>query len=656
MDKDLEDLIEISRFYGKSKEFVIGGGGNTSYKDDQFLYVKASGNELSKINKNGFVKIDRAKLDEISAKTYPENETQRDRLLTEDLLKCCLVNKLHLRPSVESPLHHLINYKFVVHTHSTWINALLCSNDAEHYIKNNLPADVLFMHYTNPGYVLFKTLYTSIVAYRKQYSHDPKIILVENHGVFISADSIEEIKSLYELVLGKVSTSIKDKFNLDELPENPLANNLLPAIRMILSEGSVKLLKLKNNALIQHFTSSSSQAALVSLPFTPDNIVYCKPHPLYIEKTGSADEILADLVLKVNEYKEKYGYNPKIILIREIGMIAVDDNIGMVETISDVFEDLMKISFLSESFKGPHFMNPKQISYIENWESEKYREGLSRGFETGRLKNKVVIITGAAQGFGSGIAHDIMKEGANVIIADLNEAKGLEFTAELNCLARRNKAVFCRTDVSIAESVQNMIFHVVKEFGGFDVLISNAGILQAGGLDEMTAETFEKVTAVNYKGYFLCAKYGSEVLKLQAKYKKEYFSDIIQINSKSGLRGSKKNFAYAGGKFGGIGLTQSFALELIEHRIKVNSICPGNFYEGPLWSDPETGLFVQYLKAGKVPGAKTIEEVRKFYEAQVPAKRGCTVKDVMKAIYYVIDQEYETGQAIPVTGGQVMLS
>ena len=91
------------------------------------------------------------------------------------------------------------------------------------------------------------------------------------------------------------------------------------------------------------------------------------------------------------------------------------------------------------------------------------------------------------------------------------------------------------------------------------------------------------------------------------------------------------------------------------HNIKVNSICPGNFFDGPLWSDPENGLFVQYLNAGKVPDAKTIDDVKAFYEAQVPAGRGCTAKDVAKAIFYVIDQEYETGQAVPVTGGQNML-
>ena len=144
-------------------------------------------------------------------------------------------------------------------------------------------------------------------------------------------------------------------------------------------------------------------------------------------------------------------------------------------------------------------------------------------------------------------------------------------------------------------------------------------------------------------------------MKIQNRFNKKLSMDIIQINSKSGLSGSNKNFAYAGGKFGGIGLTQSFALELIPFNIKVNSICPGNFLDGPLWCDSEKGLFVQYLKAGKVPGAKTVEDVKRFYEGKVPMNRGCLVKDVSRAINYVVEQEYETGQAVPVTGGQEML-
>ena len=187
------------------------------------------------------------------------------------------------------------------------------------------------------------------------------------------------------------------------------------------------------------------------------------------------------------------------------------------------------------------------------------------------------------------------------------------------------------------------------------MFISNAGVLRAESVKTQSEADFDFVTAVNYKGYFLCVKAAAPVLATQHRANPAYWSDIIQINSKSGLAGSKKNFAYAGSKFGGIGLTQSFALELVEDGIKVNAICPGNFLDGPLWSDPEKGLFVQYLRTGKVPGAKTIADVKQAYEAKVPMGRGCTTADVLKAILYLIDQQYETGQALPVTGGQEML-
>jgi len=271
----------------------------------------------------------------------------------------------------------------------------------------------------------------------------------------------------------------------------------------------------------------------------------------------------------------------------------------------------------------------------------------------GRLSGKITIITGGAQGFGLGIAKEMYCQGASLVLADLpvQAVAGEEAAKSLG-----ERAIFLPVDVTDESSVEAIVCATVEHFGGLDIMVANAGVVKAGPLDNFEKKDLDFVTAVNYTGYFLCAKYASIVMKAQYEANPDLFSDIIQINSKSGLTGSKNNFAYAGSKFGGIGLTQSFALELAPWQIKVNSICPGNFYDGPLWSDPDKGLFVQYLKAGKVPGAKTVEDVKNYYLSLAPIKRGCTPKDVSKALFYCVEQEYETGQALPVTGGQIMMN
>lgn len=651
---ELKQLVKISQFYGSDSRYVIAGGGNTSYKNADTLWVKASGHALATITEDGFAVLDRKKLNVISEKQYPTDTAAREEEVKNDLAAACITKDR--RPSVETSLHNALSASFIVHLHPTFVNGLMCSQQAEEMTKKLFGDEALYIPYIDPGYILFKEVERRIREYTKQHGHEPSIILLQNHGIFVGAESTEKIQAIYDEVLGKIEKALTLSPLRGEADVCDCAQEIIPAIRMMVSDkGNLKTVKVVNTALISYFIESKEHFAKISKPFSPDIIVYCKSNYIYIDSDGT-EAILAKAQQEIEAYKAKYGYAPKVILIKGIGLVAVGDNAAGCDIIAEVYQDMMEIAYLAQSFGGEHPMTQAQIDFIDNWEVENYRRKVSAGTTAGRVENKTIIVTGAAQGFGEGIARCLIQQGANIVVADLNEVTGAKTVENLNSIAKSNRAIFVKTNVADTASLRELVHKTVCAFGGLDVFISNAGVVRAGGLEEMTPENFEFVTKINYNAFFYCAQAASRVMKLQNRYCEENYGDIIQINSKSGLRGSKANFAYAGSKFGGVGLTQSFALELAPFRIKVNAVCPGNYYEGPLWSNPENGLFLQYLHAGKVPGAKTVEDVRAYYMAQVPMRKGTGPEDVTKAVLYLIEQTCETGQALPVTGGQVMLS
>jgi sorbitol-6-phosphate 2-dehydrogenase len=258
------------------------------------------------------------------------------------------------------------------------------------------------------------------------------------------------------------------------------------------------------------------------------------------------------------------------------------------------------------------------------------------------LAGKTAVVTGGAQGLGEAISLRLAKEGCQVVIADINQ-EGITATEVRIQEIYGVKTLGLVTDITQEAQVVELVDQTVDHFGAIDILVSNAGILIAKPVDEFAAAQWLKVIEVNLYGYFLCAKHAARVMKEQRS------GVIIQINSKSGKKGSYKNSAYAASKFGGIGLTQSLALELAEYGVRVNAICPGNMLDSPLWVD---SLFKQYARTRGM----TEEEVRQYYIDQVPLKRGCTYEDVCNLLVFLASEQssYMTGQAINVTGGQEM--
>ena len=260
-----------------------------------------------------------------------------------------------------------------------------------------------------------------------------------------------------------------------------------------------------------------------------------------------------------------------------------------------------------------------------------------------RLVSKSALITGAAQGLGEAIAYRLAAEGCNALtIADMNFEKANAVAAKA-AADYGIKAQALQVNVADPAQVQEMTEKHVLLYGGLDILVSNAGILSAHDILDFPADAWRRVMEVNLYGYFNCAQAAAKVMSEKKS------GVIIQINSKSGKKGSFRNSAYAASKFGGIGLTQSIALDLAPYGVRVNCVCPGNLLDGTLWTD---SLYEQYA----VKWGITAEEVRKKYTDQVPLGRGCTYQDVCNVVVFLAseDSSYMTGQAINVTGGQEM--
>lgn len=260
-----------------------------------------------------------------------------------------------------------------------------------------------------------------------------------------------------------------------------------------------------------------------------------------------------------------------------------------------------------------------------------------------RLENRVAIVTGGAQGLGEAIARRLAVEGCRgVVISDRNGEKAQEVAAALEAEYGIG-ALGLPTNIADEAQVEEMVSRTVEKFGSLDILVANAGILKAHDITEFPPAEWRAVIEVNLVGYFLCAQAAGRVMVEQKR------GVIIQINSKSGKKGSFRNSAYAASKFGGIGLTQSIALDLAPYGVRVNAVCPGNLLDGTLWQD---SLFEQYARTQGL----TMDEVRRKYESQVPLGRGCTYDDVCNIVAFLASDEssYMTGQAINVTGGQEM--
>ncbi|MFA7256690.1 MAG: class II aldolase/adducin family protein [Kiritimatiellales bacterium] len=346
--RDLKTIVELSREFG-SVDYVKGGGGNTSVKNATTLWVKPSGTTLTGLTEQTFVAMNRAKINELYAVATPKESAAREELV-KNMMAAAVENDAG-RPSVEAPLHNVFNAKFVVHTHPCSVNGLTCSKTGEAACKKLFP-DALWVEYIDPGYTLCMEVRKRIEAYKVAHGKEPALLVLKNHGIFIAADTAEEIRALYARVMDALNATYKKSglFQCLEIFDAPVA---------VETEAQIKKLFGADAA----FVASSGLFAVAPGPITPDHLVYAKAFPFAGELTTE----------EVEKYKTERGYAPKVVVAggRVYGIGTSQKNADLALELAQDGSLVMK---LAEAFGGIEYMTDAAREFIENWEVESYRQ------------------------------------------------------------------------------------------------------------------------------------------------------------------------------------------------------------------------------------------------------------------------------------------
>ena len=349
----LKELVELSRELGTG-EYFKGGGGNGSVKDGETLWIKPSGTAMGGLTEDSFVAMDRGRIAALYEGVPPEDVNAREAWV-KDMMLAAVREDSSGRPSVEAPLHNSFDARFVLHTHPPVVNGMTCSQDGAAVCARLFP-EALWMGFVNPGYTLAVEVRAAVAEYAARAGRQPDMVIIENHGIFVTGDTPEAIRETYARVMGALraeyaAAGIEAELGIGPAPSQADAD----AVRAAMQAG----------AGVEVAAMRSCGAFEVTMgPLTPDHIIYMKSYPLVTEALTAAE---------VRGYAETYGYYPYVVSTPG-GVYTFGESEAVAGLAMEMAQDGALIDKLAGAFGGVQFMTAVAREFIENWEVESYRK------------------------------------------------------------------------------------------------------------------------------------------------------------------------------------------------------------------------------------------------------------------------------------------
>ncbi len=635
----LGQRVYTSRLLGRNPELVLHGGGNTSVKTEEkdffgepvsLCHVKGSGWDLATIEQKGFAPVRMSallKMAELPTMTDPDMVLQQRVAMTDPNAPAA---------SVEAILHAVLPYRFVDHTHANAISALTCHKDGEARVKEVYGKRVLIVPYVMPGFILAKTIY-GMIRGRDLRAEGIEGMVLLRHGIFTfhddarkSYEKMIELVTLAEQWLEKKSGGFTPAST--EAKEDLMG---LAKLRRIVSlkRGVPQIAKLDASpAAVGYASLPGVEDFGTRGPLTPDHSIRTKRVPAVLGEDMEAS--VQKFAGEYEAYFKKHAKGetmldpaPRFVLWPGHGVVNFGDTVKDAKIVRDITEHTAATVQLAEKVGRWEPLPEKDIFEIEYWELEqaKLRKGPARKVHQG----KIALVTGCAAGIGFAIAESLAEQGAQVV--------GLDIDKDIPAIMQKIGGIGIVVNLTEDQPVQDAIDLIVREFGGIDIVVSNAGIFPKNEhLDAMQQSDWDRTIAINLTSHQKLMHKVIPYVKLGLD------ASIIFVGSRNFKAPGPGASAYSCSKAALTQLCRVAALELAPHKVRVNIVHPDAVFDTKLWT-PEA------LQRSAERYGMTVEEykTKNLMKVEIKSKDiGNMVAAMASPLFLKV-----TGAQIPVDGG-----